>query len=248
MTHMNDSGESHSLEATDTKIEVLSTKTKTKLGFWNVRTMYQTGKLAQVTTEMRRYGIHILGISEARWTGSGKTTTSTGETVLYSGRDDNLHEEGVAIILRKGTEKCIIDWKPISSRLIKIRMRGKQINITIIQCYGPTNDSEAETKELFYEQLEAEVKSVPLHDLMIIMGDLNAKVGQDNSGYERTMGTHGYVKNENGERLVEFCSSNNLVIGGTLFPHREIHKLTWYSPNDRDRNQIDHLLINAKWR
>ena len=246
---MNDSGERHSMEATDTKIEVLSTKTKTKLGFWNVHTMSQTGKLAQVTTEMRRYGIHILGISEARWTGSGKTTTSTGETVLYSGRDDNLHEEGVAIILRKGTEKCIIDWKPISSRLIKIRMRGKQINITIIQCYGPTNDSEDETKDLFYEQLEAEVKSVPLHDLMIIMGDLNAKVGQDNSGYERTMGTHGCgVKNENGERLVEFCSSNNLVIGGTLFPHREIHKLTWYSPNDRDRNQIDHLLINAKWR
>ena len=105
VTHMNDSGESHSLEATDRKIEVLSTKTKTKLGFWNVRTMYQTGKLAQVTAEMRRYGIHILGISEARWPGSGRMTTSTGETVLYSGKDDNLHEEGVAIILRKGTEK-----------------------------------------------------------------------------------------------------------------------------------------------
>ena len=246
---MNDSGESHSLEATDRKIEVLSTKTKTKLGFWNVRTMYQTGKLAQVTAEMRRYGIHILGISEARWPGSGRMTTSTGETVLYSGKDDNLHEEGVAIILRKGTEKCLIDWKPISSRLIKIRMRGRQINMTIIQCYGPTNDSEDETKDLFYEQLETEVKSAPLHDMMIIMGDLNAKVGHDNNGNERTMGTHGCgIRNENGERLVELCSSNNMVIGGTLFPHREIHKLTWYSPNDRDRNQIDHLLINAKWR
>ncbi|KAL9964097.1 hypothetical protein ACROYT_G027679 [Oculina patagonica] len=54
--------------------------------------------------------------------------------------------------------------------------------------------------------------------------------------------------NENGERLVEFCTINDLVIGGTLFPHREIHKTTWCSPNVRERNEIDHLLINGKRR
>jgi len=54
--------------------------------------------------------------------------------------------------------------------------------------------------------------------------------------------------NDNGERLVEFCSMNNLVIDGTLFQHREIHKLTWSSPNGRVKNQIDHLVINRKWR
>ena len=121
--------------------------------------------------------------------------------------------------------------------------------MTIIQCYGPTNDSDDEAKDLFYEQLEAEVKSAPQHDMMIVMGDYNAKVGDDNRGNERAMGVHGCgTRNENGERLLDFCNSYNLVVGGTLFPHREIHKLTWYSPNDRDRNQIDHLLINAKWR
>ena len=63
------------------------------------------------------------------------------------------------------------------------------------------------------------------------------------------MGRHGCgTINENGERLVEFFTTNDLVIGGTLFPHREIHKITWCSPNGRDRNQIDHLLINGKWR
>ena len=88
-----------------------------------------------------------------------------------------------------------------------------------------------------------------MQDLIIIMGDLNAKVGADNSGSDRVMGRHGSgIINENGERLVEFCTTNNLVIGGTLFPHREIHKITWCSPNGRDRNQIDHLLINGKWR
>ena len=60
------------MEATDSKMEVLSAKTKTRFGFWNVRTMYETGKLAQVTAEMRRYKLHILRVSESRWTGSGR--------------------------------------------------------------------------------------------------------------------------------------------------------------------------------
>ncbi|XP_021378237.1 craniofacial development protein 2-like [Mizuhopecten yessoensis] len=54
--------------------------------------------------------------------------------------------------------------------------------------------------------------------------------------------------NNNGERLVAFSNMNDLVIGGTLFPHRLIHKLTWCSPNGRDKNQIDHLMISGMWR
>ncbi|XP_052080744.1 uncharacterized protein LOC127718727 [Mytilus californianus] len=81
------------------------------------------------------------------------------------------------------------------------------------------------------------------------MGDFNAKVGQDNSGFERIMGKHGCgIMNENGEHLVDFCGLNNLVIGGTLFRHKEVHKLTWVSPGGRDKNQIDHIAINGKWR
>ncbi|XP_071484953.1 craniofacial development protein 2-like [Diadema antillarum] len=54
--------------------------------------------------------------------------------------------------------------------------------------------------------------------------------------------------NENGERLANFFALNNLVIGGTLFAHKEIHKLFWYSPNRRDKNLIDLPLINGTWR
>ena len=85
--------------------------------------------------------LHILGVSESRLTGSGRQTMTTGETVLYSGLKDNHHHEGVAMILRKGMEKSLLQWKPVSSCLRRARLRGRHTNITLIQCYASTNDS-----------------------------------------------------------------------------------------------------------
>ena len=66
---------------------------------------------------------------------------------------------------------------------------------------------------------------------------------------EKSMGKHGTGDmNENGELFADFCGLNGLVIGGTIFPHKEIHKTTWNSPDKRTKNQIDHITINSKWR
>ena len=63
------------------------------------------------------------------------------------------------------------------------------------------------------------------------------------------MGRHGIgLQNENGELFVEFCTFNDLVIGGTLFTHKTIHKITWTSSDGRTKNQIDHITISRKWR
>ncbi|CAM5093877.1 unnamed protein product [Eretmochelys imbricata] len=248
MTCMTASGESQK-EATGMKTEVLNTKRKTKLGFWNIRTMYEAGKLAQVRAEMRCYSLHILGVSESRWMGSGRLTAASGETLLFSGRDDGQHHEGVAILLKKEVEYSLLAWKSISSRIMRARLKEKHNNITLIQCYAPTNDSDEDVKDKFYLTLQAELERVPRHDLTITMGDLNAKVGKNNTNNDRAMGRHGCgTVNENRERVVDFCNMNDLVIGGTLFEHCEIHKLTWCSPIGRDKNQIDHIMINGKWR
>ncbi|VDO96746.1 unnamed protein product [Schistosoma margrebowiei] len=81
------------------------------------------------------------------------------------------------------------------------------------------------------------------------MGDLNAKVGIDNTGYEDIMGRHGLgQRNENGEWFANLCAFNKLVIGGTIFQHNRIHKATWISPDHTTENQIDHICINKKFR
>ena len=82
-----------------------------------------------------------------------------------------------------------------------------------------------------------------------MMGDMNAKVGNNNTARERIMGRHGVgTCNENGELFVEFCDFNDLVIGGTVFPHKKIHKTTWASPNRKTENQIDRITVARKWK
>ena len=92
-------------------------------------------------------------------------------------------------------------------------------------------------------------RKVPQHDVLLIMGDMNAKTGSDNTDRERAMGREGCgIINDNSEKFVNFCLNNNCAIGGTIFQHKEIHKLTWKSPDGRRVNQIDHVDINNKWR
>ena len=68
------------------------------------------------------------------------------------------------------------------------------------------------------------------------MGDFNAKIGANNTGYERMMGKHG------------LCAENSIVIGGSVFTHKEVHKATWVSPDQVTENQIDHIGISKKFR
>lgn len=226
-----------------------SPKHKLIIGNWNVRTMYAAGKAAQIAQEMRNERIEILGISESRWNGSDRIKLATGETIIYSGRDDDTHIHGVAIMLTPKAAAALIDWTAVSERIIIARFYSKHIKLTIIHAYCPTNGSAAEEKDSFYELLNDTIQKVHRHDILVVTGDFNAKVGSQPSPYEDVMGKHGVgERNNNGERLCEFCAENELLITGTLFPHKTIHKLTWVSPDGVTKNQIDHILVNKKFR
>ncbi|GFR64373.1 craniofacial development protein 2 [Elysia marginata] len=78
--------------------------------------------------------------------------------------------------------------------------------------------SEEEIKDCFYQQLQAELDNKKTNNITILMGDINAKIGADNKGYEEIMGTHGIGQmNENGERFADFCAMNQMFIGGSIF-------------------------------
>ena len=119
-----------------------------------------------------------------------------------------------------------------------------------MQVYAPTNDADEEAKDVFYQQLQNVLDKIPKHDIVILMGDWNAKVGDKQDGEEGVVGHHGLhgERSENGERFVELCASNNMVITTTLFPHKDIHKHTWVSPDTRTKNQIDHVAVCGKFK
>ena len=250
---MTQGGESRKLPETTLPTTILSTRATTTIGTWNVRTMFEAGKTVQVAAEMKKYNLTILGISEARWTGSGQRRLSTGELLLYSGHEeDNAHHtQGVALMLSKTAQRALMGWEAHGPRTIAASFRTKmeRININIIQCYAPTNDSDEEIKDGFYDRLQTIIQKYSERDITIVMGDLNAKIGSDNRGYERIIGKHGLGEmNENGERFADLCANNNLVIGGSVFPHRRLHKATWVSPDLATENQIDHVCISKKFR
>ncbi|CAH8471399.1 unnamed protein product [Schistosoma rodhaini] len=234
-------------------MHLLTTRATIFIGTWNVRTMWETGRVFQISAEMRKYNLEVLGISETHWTQVGQQRLSSGELLLYSGHEEENapHTQGVALMLSRKAQNALIGWESHGPRIIKASFRTKREGITmnIIQCYAPTNDYDEDAKNQFYDRLQSIFEKCPTKDLTILMGDFNAKVGKDNTGYEDVMGQYGLGgRNENGERFANLCAFNKLVIGGTIFPHKNIHKATWISPDHTTQNQIDHVCINKKFR
>ena len=99
--------------------------------------------------------------------------------------------------------------------MISVCFQGKPFNITVIQAYAPTSNAEEAEVERFYEDQQDLLESTPQKDVLFIIGDWNAKVGsQDIPGVTQIWP---WVQNEAGQRLVEFCQENALVIANTLF-------------------------------
>ncbi|XP_068241103.1 craniofacial development protein 2-like [Palaemon carinicauda] len=122
--------------------------------------------------------------------------------------------------------------------------------MSIIVCYAPTNDSPEERKDEYYEELRRIIDEIPERDMKIVIGALNAKVGRNNQDINNVMGVEGLgeVVYENGAHFIRFCSTSNLVIGSSLFQHKDIHKYTLTSPCGNYKYQIYHIGINKDRR
>ena len=112
--------------------------------------------------------------------------------------------------------------------MISAHFQGKPFNITVIQVYAPT--SNAEETEWFCEDLQDLLELTPSKDVIFIIGDWNAKLGSQET--PRVTGKFGLgIRNEAGQRLIEFCHENTLVIANTLLQQHKRRLYTWTSPD-----------------
>ena len=124
--------------------------------------------------------------------------------------------------------------------------QGKPFNITVIQVYAPTSNAE-EAEVEWFSDLQDLLELTPKKDVLFIIGDWNAKVGSQETPW--VTGKFGLgIWNEAGQRLIEFCQENALIITNTLFQQHKRRLYTWTSPDGQHRNQTDYILCSQRWR
>ena len=131
--------------------------------------------------------------------------------------------------------------------MISVPFQGKPFNITVIQAYALSSNAEEAEVELFYEELEDLLELTPIKSGLFNIGDWNAKAGSQE--IPEVTGKFGLgVQNETGQRLIEICQENTLIIANTLLQQHKRRLYTWTSANGRRWNQIDYILCSQRWR
>ena len=174
---------------------------------------------------MVRVNIDILGISELQWNGMGEFN-SDDRYIYYCGQE-SLRRNGVAIIVNKRIQNAVLRCNLKNDRMISVHFQGKPFNTTVIQVYAPTEEAEVEQ---FFEDLQDLLELTLKKDVLFISGERNAKVGsQEIPGATGKFDLE--VQNAAGQRLIEFCQENALVLANTLFQQHKRKLYTWTSPD-----------------
>ena len=130
-------------------------------------------KLEVVKQEMARVNNDILGISELKWTGMGEFN-SDDHYIYYCGQE-SLRRNGVAIMVNKRVRNAVLGCNLKNDRMISVHFQGKPFNITVVQVYAQTSNTEKAEVERFYEDLQDLLELTPKKDVLFIIGDWNAK-------------------------------------------------------------------------
>ena len=129
--------------------------------------------------------------------------------------------------------------------MISVRLQGKPFSITVIQAYSPTSNTEEAQVELFYEYLQDLLELTPKKRCPFHYRGLECKSRKSRNTY-RQIGLG--MQNEAGQRLIEFCQENALVIANTLFQQCKRRLYTWTSPDGQHQNQTDFILCSQRLR
>jgi exonuclease III len=131
-----------------------------------------------IAEEAERYKMDIVALQEILWKRNG-SIRKLKFALYYSGNEDIQGNRGVGFIVSKKANRSVLGFSPISERICTLRIKGKFHNITFINAYAPTVDTEDEVVDEFYETLLSVCDELPKHDAIIILGDFNAKLGKE---------------------------------------------------------------------
>ncbi|XP_071652474.1 uncharacterized protein [Temnothorax longispinosus] len=251
-------GDGHSKDLRTRKRNMVLT-----LATWNVRTMLQAGKMMEVAEEVLRYGLDVVALQEVRWKGNGRIDKKN-YSMFYSGSETRTGQRGTGFIINSKMKKSYLGFEPLGERMCKLRLKGRFKNLFIISAYAPTEDANEEEKNAFYDELDRECSKIPKYDVLILLGDFNAKIGRENF-LQHVAGKHSLHANTNlndhylvKARLRERLS-NVECAKGLEKPHWDIEKLrqpeilNHYQDTlngkleEEQENLIENNVVKRKW-
>jgi exonuclease III len=207
---------------------------------WNVRGI--SYKEEELDYELQRNNVKIADITENK-----KKLQETKDTkncsVIYSGVKQHVRaQSGVMIWVHESIAKTTDYYNYWNDRIIEARFRINRGYLTILGLYAP-EEGRQELSDEFYEQLQNILEKTNKNDYILMMGDLNARIG--NITIMKIVGTDGEpTVNNNGKKLMDFCTFNNMRIMNSFFKHKDIHKFTWQTRGSK--SVIDYSIANEK--
>ena len=204
-------------------------------------------KTAVIDSELSKRQISIAALQETRLAGAG-TIKESEYTFFWFGKapeEPRIYGTGFAVL------NCLIlsilTPYAVSDGISVLKMKQTEATSCIINAYAPTLAASADDKDRFYCQLEDAIKLSSSSERTILLGDMNARVGADYISWLQCLGKFGVGKiNENGQRLLEICSRNNMCITKTMFPGKTHRKMSWYHPHSKTWHQLLVRLCNHK--
>jgi hypothetical protein len=152
-------------------------------------------------------------------------------------------------VLNKSFTQALMEWRPVSERILSACFRHMHGFFSVFVCYAPTEQAEAENKDIFYQALDDLLVGIHRNDLVICLGYFNAVSGTNRLHNDIIIGPFGSgAANDNSNRMVSFCRRHRLLIGGSWFRRKDIHQCSWYSNNGNTRKEIDHILVRTRWK
>ena len=228
--------------------KLLKCKQTLQIATFNVRTLNRIVQLPELIASAVEHKIDIICIQEHRYTHTEDIkyheTGNGWSLVTVSAWKNSVNSAlgGVGLLIGPRALKTLNSIEKIQHRMMAATFNGNP-RATIISCYSPTNVSEETELVTFYNELSSLVRSIPKHNMLVIGGDMNAKIGKNRNNKYSLHST----SNRNGQHLTDFMIENRLAYLNTNYQKRE-GKLWTYTYADNTKAQIDYVLINKKWK
>ena len=167
-----------------------------RFGTYNARTLHRPGDAELLAADLHAAGVDVCGLQEVRRRGTGNIAlASEGPAarwrLLWCGPLER-HIHGVGALLSPAAAAALTDYTALSERLMLLRFCGGAIKVSVVVAYAPTEVSPARTKDGFYRELRGLLDSIPAHHMVVLLGDMNARVGADTTAWRGVIGGWGF--------------------------------------------------------